>query len=150
MDNIHQVANSVNTNLSFGEFFLVEETLGDRLKRFARTRYGTQKAMAKALGMPESQLSGYIKGTKAPASDVMERLRRVGVSIDWLLSGKGHPDLYGEGDEPEDGAIEFLSGGPPQDEYLIFDVETKQMYTQEQYNELLRVRSEQQRRGNQN
>jgi transcriptional regulator with XRE-family HTH domain len=92
MDNISQRANSGNGNYPFGELFLVQETLGDRIKAFAKARYGTQKALAEALGMPESQLSGYVKGVKAPASDVMERFRQAGMSIDWLLSGEGEMD----------------------------------------------------------
>ena len=49
----------------------------------------TQKDFARQLQISQSQLSKYERGLLAPAGDVLVRLKeRVGVSIDWVLTGK--------------------------------------------------------------
>lgn len=48
----------------------------------------TQDEFAKKLGISQSQLSKYERGTVAPPADVLIRIKeQLRVSIDWLLTG---------------------------------------------------------------
>lgn len=65
------------------------ESVGDRIREFAKQRFGSQDGMARALSMPAVQLSKYINGTTKPGTDVLIRFTELGMSIDWLLTGTG-------------------------------------------------------------
>ncbi len=50
----------------------------------------TQAEFSRKLGISQSQLSKYEREQLAPTADVLIRFKeRFGISIDWLLTGKG-------------------------------------------------------------
>jgi len=64
--------------------------IGDRLREVARLLYDDNKSeLARALGMKPSSFGKYIRGTRRPGASVLERLTRLGVNVDWLLTGEG-------------------------------------------------------------
>ena len=63
------------------------KALGRRLRQL-RGFDVTQEKFAERLGISQSQLSKYERGTAAPPADVLMRIKnRCRVSIDWLLTG---------------------------------------------------------------
>jgi transcriptional regulator with XRE-family HTH domain len=65
------------------------KALGRRLRQL-RGFDVTQQEFAERLGISQSQLSKYERGTTAPPADVLMRIKnRCRVSIDWLLTGDG-------------------------------------------------------------
>ena len=62
-------------------------SLGRRIRQL-RGFDVTQDEFAKKLGISQSQLSKYERGTVAPPADVLIRIKeQLRVSIDWLLTG---------------------------------------------------------------
>ena len=64
-------------------------TFGERLRAFAKARFGTLQKLSTAAGISYQQLSKYATNEKRPQLDALERLRATGVSIDWLIDGTG-------------------------------------------------------------
>jgi len=63
--------------------------LGRRLREL-RGFDVTQEELAEDLGISQSQLSKYERGTATPSADVLFYMKeRFHVSIDWLLTGAG-------------------------------------------------------------
>lgn len=63
--------------------------LGQRLKRFINRVYGSQKKFADVVGIATPVLSRYIQGTMLPGADYLSKFQEAGLSIDWVLDGKG-------------------------------------------------------------
>ena len=63
----------------------------------------TQKALGKLIGVSEVMIWSYRNGEKLPRMAMALNMAEIfGVSIDWLLQGKGQPIYYGiEEDSPE-------------------------------------------------
>jgi transcriptional regulator with XRE-family HTH domain len=64
-------------------------TIGIRLKKFIEYISGTQSNFARLIQISPVVLNRYISGKMLPGADVMLKFQKVGLSIDWLLSGKG-------------------------------------------------------------
>jgi transcriptional regulator with XRE-family HTH domain len=63
------------------------KSLGRRIRQLRGFDF-TQDEFAKKLGISQSQLSKYERGTVAPPADVLIRIKeQLRVSIDWLLTG---------------------------------------------------------------
>lgn len=76
--------------------------LGERLKQIRNNKGLTQKAFAKPLSTSSGYISEVEQGKKSPGSDFLLMLSRVwGVSIDWLLTGKGNPYIIDNSGETE-------------------------------------------------
>ena len=61
-----------------------------RLRTIARVLFdGNKSDLARAMGMKPSSFGKYLRGTRRPGATVLERLTRLGVSVDWLLTGDG-------------------------------------------------------------
>lgn len=67
-------------------------TFGERLKFFAKERYGGVGNFAKACGINATQMSKYISGVNEPMRSVLEKFGEAGLSLDWLISGVGRMD----------------------------------------------------------
>ena len=64
--------------------------VGDRLRAVADRLHGGNKSdLARSLGMQPSSFSKYLDGNRRPGAVVLERLARLGVNINWLLTGDG-------------------------------------------------------------
>jgi transcriptional regulator with XRE-family HTH domain len=64
-------------------------TFGDRLRYFAKTRYGTYKALCEAIDVDQSSFTGYMQNDSRPSFEVLERLHAAGLSLSWAFTGKG-------------------------------------------------------------
>jgi hypothetical protein len=62
---------------------------GERLKIFAKTCFGTQRAFGEALGMKDAQLSDYVRERFFPGQALLEGFVRLGGNAHWLLTGEG-------------------------------------------------------------
>lgn len=64
-------------------------TFGSRLRWAAITLVGTITEFSFLVRIAERNLHRYISGDVRPGSEILESIQKVGVSIDWLLSGEG-------------------------------------------------------------
>ena len=71
------------------EHVFLMDSIGERLRHFAKTRYKTMTAFASAVGLKPASLTYYLNNQRVPGGEVLERFRQAGVSVDWLLSGEG-------------------------------------------------------------
>lgn len=63
---------------------------GDRLRAVADRLHGGNKSeLARSLGMKPASFSKYLDGNRRPGAVVLEKLSRLGVNINWLLTGAG-------------------------------------------------------------
>ncbi|HOI30295.1 MAG TPA: helix-turn-helix transcriptional regulator [Melioribacteraceae bacterium] len=91
-------------NLFEGEYnesldlFTSEEAMhlgiGERLRLFAKRKYGTLKKLAEAMKISPQQLQQYISGKREPGSKILTRLLRLGCDVNWLLGGKEALESY--------------------------------------------------------
>ncbi|MCF8305031.1 MAG: helix-turn-helix transcriptional regulator [Ignavibacteriales bacterium] len=61
--------------------------IGERIRLFARNKYGTLKNLAIKMNMSPQQLQQYLNGNREPGARVLYRLMRAGCDINWLLGG---------------------------------------------------------------
>jgi SOS-response transcriptional repressor LexA len=66
--------------------------VGKRLKQFATFHFESLKKMAEKMGVSPTSLTPYTKGKYLPGQVMIERLRKVGCDIDWLMSRKVTPE----------------------------------------------------------
>lgn len=64
-------------------------TIGTRLQKFIIYVSGTQCKFAELIDISPAVLNRYISGKTLPGTEVMLKFQNEGLSIDWLLSGKG-------------------------------------------------------------
>ncbi len=64
-------------------------TIGTRLQKFIVHICGTQCKFAEKIEIAPAVLNRYISGKILPGAEVMLKFQKEGLSIDWLLSGKG-------------------------------------------------------------
>ena len=67
--------------------------IGARLQQLQGNR--SQNRWARELGIPQQNLSRYIKGMNPHVTFLVHLARREGVNLNWLLLGRG--DAYREG-----------------------------------------------------
>ncbi|MEW6653088.1 MAG: helix-turn-helix transcriptional regulator [Bacteroidota bacterium] len=68
--------------------------IGERMRLFARKKYGTLKKLAEAMQMSPQQLQQYISGKREPGSRILTKLLRLGCDVNWLLGGKEPLESY--------------------------------------------------------
>jgi len=68
--------------------------MGDRIRIFAKRKYGTLKKLAEAMEISPQQLQQYISGNREPGSKILARLLRLGCDINWLLGGTEKAESY--------------------------------------------------------
>jgi transcriptional regulator with XRE-family HTH domain len=67
----------------------VENDFGKKILIVAKEKYGSQKNLAKALGMAETTISGWITGRIYPSLEVLRDICiKTETSLDWLVLGK--------------------------------------------------------------
>lgn len=66
-----------------------KKEIGERLREFGKTRFGTLTKFEEELGLAKGGLSQYTRGRNALGSNMIIKLKEMGCDIDWLLSGKG-------------------------------------------------------------
>jgi len=86
----HDLYSAASGAMTMNESERAGKRIGDRLREVARLLYdGNKSELARALEMKPSSFGKYIRGTRRPGASVLERLTRLGVNVDWLLTGEG-------------------------------------------------------------
>lgn len=67
-----------------------KETPGDRLNIFAEKKFKTLSALSDASGIKTQQLGRSVTDASTLTMDTLGKLAALGLSIDWLLTGKGN------------------------------------------------------------
>ncbi|MEW6702147.1 MAG: helix-turn-helix transcriptional regulator [Bacteroidota bacterium] len=68
--------------------------IGERMRHFAKKKYGTLKKLAEAMQISPQQLQQYISGKREPGSKILAKLLRLGCDVNWLLGGKESIESY--------------------------------------------------------
>lgn len=58
---------------------------GDKIKSFAKEKFGSDKLLAEALGMSPQQLAAYTAEKRKPGFEILQKLGGLGCDIPWLL-----------------------------------------------------------------
>lgn len=73
------------------------EGTGERFRMLADALYeGNQSALARAIDMQPGSFTKYARGARRPGAPVLKRLTRLGVNVNWLLTGEGPMLVTGE------------------------------------------------------
>lgn len=63
---------------------------GSRFQQIAEALFeGNKSDLARALDMKPGSFTKYLRGDRTPGASVLERLTRMGVNINWFLTGEG-------------------------------------------------------------
>jgi transcriptional regulator with XRE-family HTH domain len=68
--------------------------IGERIRLFAKRKYGTLKKLADSMEISPQQLQQYISGKREPGSKILIKLLRLGCDINWLLGGRESIESY--------------------------------------------------------
>ena len=79
--------NTIDIIFMFLKGFFLEQTPVDRAKTALSVT--TDTALAKALGLSQSVVGGYNRRQTVPLEQCIKIAERTGVSLDWLILGKG-------------------------------------------------------------
>ena len=72
----------------------IQTRIGERIRIFAKRKYGTLKKLAEAMDISPQQLQQYISGKREPGSKILAKLLRIGCDINWLLGGSESIESY--------------------------------------------------------
>ena len=68
--------------------------IGERIRVFARRKYGTLKKLSDEMEISPQQLQQYISGKREPGSRILLKLLKLGCDINWLLGGTDSNDNF--------------------------------------------------------
>lgn len=68
--------------------------IGERIRLFAKRKYGTLKKLAEAMQISPQQLQQYISGKREPGTRILAKLLKLGCDVNWLLGGKESLESY--------------------------------------------------------
>ena len=68
--------------------------IGERVRLFAKRKYGTLKKLAEAMQISPQQLQQYISGKREPGTRILAKLLKLGCDVNWLLGGKESLESY--------------------------------------------------------
>lgn len=66
------------------------DTIGDRLKQFAKVNFGSVSELAKHMDVLPQSLTAYIANRTTPGNVTQNKLRALGCDIEWLMTGKSN------------------------------------------------------------
>jgi len=82
---------------------------GKRFRQIADALFeGNKSELARSLGMQPSSFAKYTDGSRRPGSKVLERLSRLGININWFLSGEGEMMVESAVENPSDSVTAFV------------------------------------------
>ena len=90
--NLFEDENNENLDLFTDE--KMQLGIGERMRWFAKQKFGTLKKLADAMRISPQQLQQYISGKREPGSKVLIRLLRLGCDVNWLLGGRESIESY--------------------------------------------------------
>lgn len=63
---------------------------GERFRILAEALYdGNKSDLARALDMKPGSFTKYLRGARRPGASILERLTRLGINVNWFLTGEG-------------------------------------------------------------
>jgi len=68
--------------------------IGERMRLFAKRKYGTLKKLAEAMKISPQQLQQYISAKREPGTRILVKLLKLGCDVNWLLGGKESIESY--------------------------------------------------------
>lgn len=68
--------------------------IGERIRLFARRKFGTLKKLAEAMDISPQQLQQYISGKREPGSRILMKFLKLGCDLNWLLGGRESNESY--------------------------------------------------------
>ena len=83
-----------NDNLDLFSDARLHLDMGERIRIFAKRKYGTLKKLADAMKISPQQLQQYITGKREPGSKILVKLLRLGCDINWLLGESESLESY--------------------------------------------------------
>lgn len=66
--------------------------IGEKLRDFGISRFGSIKEFAEALDMSPPNLQQYLRGDREPGTPILQKLSELGCDLNWLLSDKKNTD----------------------------------------------------------
>ncbi len=72
----------------------IQSGIGERMRWFAKKKYGTLKKLAEAMNISPQQLQQYISCKREPGSRILAKLLRLGCDVNWLLGGRESIESY--------------------------------------------------------
>ncbi|PJA96841.1 MAG: hypothetical protein CO129_04220 [Ignavibacteriales bacterium CG_4_9_14_3_um_filter_34_10] len=84
----------LNNNFNLFDEKQLKKEIGQRIRVFAKRKYGTLKNLAEAISISPQQLQQYISGNREPGSKILIKFLRIGADINWLLSGNESIDSF--------------------------------------------------------
>jgi len=69
-------------------------SIGERIRSFAKKKYGTLTKLANAMEITPQQLHQYTSGNREPGSKILIKLLNLGCDLNWLLGGIEKPESY--------------------------------------------------------
>lgn len=81
-------------SLSLFEDHELKKGIGERIRMFARRKYGKLKTMAEAMKISPQQLQQYVSGNREPGARILVKFLRLGCDINWLLGGSESLESY--------------------------------------------------------
>ncbi|MEW6195075.1 MAG: helix-turn-helix transcriptional regulator [Bacteroidota bacterium] len=72
----------------------IQSGIGERMRWFAKKKYGTLKKLAEAMNISPQQLQQYISCKREPGSKILAKLLRLGCDVNWLLGGRESIESY--------------------------------------------------------
>ena len=85
---------SIPENLDLFSEEKLQMGVGERMRFFAKKKYGTLKKLADAMTISPQQLQQYISGKREPGTRILAKLLRLGCDVNWLLGGKESVESY--------------------------------------------------------
>ncbi len=86
--------NETSENLDLFSDDQIQFGIGERIRLFAKRKYGTLKKLAEAMKISPQQLQQYISGKREPGTRILVKLLRLGCDVNWLLGGKESIESY--------------------------------------------------------
>ena len=71
----------------------IKQEIGQRLRKFGLTKFKSMAEFARALGMSQQNLNGYLSGNRIPGNKMEERLRALGCDVVLLEYGVDKEEL---------------------------------------------------------
>jgi len=68
--------------------------IGERIRIFAKRKFGTLKSLSDALEIAPQQLQQYISKNREPGSKILIKFMKAGCDINWLLGGSESIESY--------------------------------------------------------
>lgn len=63
------------------------ETIGQRMRQWGLSRFGSIKAFSEAIGVSTNNIHKYLNDENKPGADMLIRMNRHGCDLPWLLNG---------------------------------------------------------------